>query len=117
MTEEQEDVIAFTLLRIERKLDQIMTAQDDINAAVATVTALLNDISAQVTALATDLQTLTSELGAQGVDTTALNSVTAQVSGIQSALDQGVAGITSLATSNEPPPPTPPTPVPPTPAQ
>lgn len=98
--------IAFALLRIERKLDQIMTAQDDINAAVATVTALLTDLQAQTAQLATDLQTLTTELQGQGVDTTALNQVTSQVAGIQQALDQGVTAITNLATP--PPPPTPP---------
>ena len=86
------------------RLDKIMAAQDDINAAVTAVTGLLTDIQGQVATLATDLQQIQALLASgQTVDTSALDAAVANVAGIQSALDSGVSAVTAVAS---PPPPT-----------
>jgi hypothetical protein len=69
------------LQRIEGKVDQIMAAQDDVNAAVSALTAFLTDLSTDVAAIKaqpTDGGT---------VDTSALNSVVGQLPAAQAALD------------------------------
>jgi hypothetical protein len=69
---------------IQRKLDCIMAAQDDINAAVSV-------IESSVAKLADDVTALTAALAAGGtpVDTTALNSA------VQDLIN-GVNGVTAL---------------------
>jgi hypothetical protein len=65
------------LRRIERKVDQIMAAQDDVNAAVAAIQAVAADLVAAVA----NIQAEIAALGTP-VDTSALN---AAVEGLQSA--------------------------------
>lgn len=75
-----------------------MAAQDDINAAVASVTALLSDISAQNVTIGTDLTAIQAQLAAgQPVDTSALDSAVANVQSVQAALDQAVAAVSAVA--------------------
>ena len=71
------------LQRIEGKVDQIMAAQDDINAAVTALTAFLTDLSTDVAAIKTEL----ANGGGGTVDTSALNSVVGQLPAAQAALD------------------------------
>jgi hypothetical protein len=69
------------LQRIEGKVDQIMAAQDDINAAVTALTAFLTDLSTDVAAIKTQLT------DGGTVDTSALNTVVGQLPAAQAALD------------------------------
>lgn len=86
------------LLELNSKMDAIMTAQDDINAAVAAFGTILTDLQAQVTQLGADVAALAALLAAgQPVDTTALNAITATAAGIQSSLDSAVSSVTALA--------------------
>jgi uncharacterized protein YqgV (UPF0045/DUF77 family) len=70
------------LNRIEGKVDQIMAAQDDVNAAVTALQAFLTDISNDVAAIKAELASV-----GVTVDTTALNTVIAQLPAAQAALD------------------------------
>jgi hypothetical protein len=70
------------LRRIEQKVDKIMAAQDDINAAVTTFQGLLTDASAQVQKIGALLAA-----GGTPADTSALNSLVGQVPAVQASLD------------------------------
>jgi|HubBroStandDraft_5_1064220.scaffolds.fasta_scaffold07161_4 DNA-binding FrmR family transcriptional regulator len=67
---------------IEGKVDTLMSAQSDVDAAVAALNEFLSDVAEQITAIQ-------AELTADGtpVDTSALNAVIAQVPAVQEALD------------------------------
>jgi hypothetical protein len=67
---------------IEKKADLLMAAQDDVNAAVTALNSFLSDLSTQV-------QAISAVLAADGtpVDTTALNTVIAQLPAAQAAVD------------------------------
>ena len=71
------------LQRIEQKVDSLMAAQDDINAAVTALGSFLADLSTQVQAIAA----LLAESGGTPVDTSALNTVIAQLPAAQAAVD------------------------------
>ena len=76
-----------------------MSAQDDINAAVAAVGNLLTDIGAQVTQLGTDVTAIQAEIASlqgQGVDTSALNTLVSSVAATQASLDNSVSSATAL---------------------
>jgi uncharacterized protein YoxC len=60
---------------IEGKVDTLMSAQSDVDAAVAALNEFLSDVAEQITADGTP------------VDTSALNAVIAQVPAVQEALD------------------------------
>ena len=84
---------------IETKLGEIMAAQDDINAAVTAVQGLVSDISTQVTQLGTDVTAIQAELTnlqGQGVDTSALNTLVANLATTQSGLDAAVSNVGTL---------------------
>jgi hypothetical protein len=63
---------------IGRKLDTLMSAQADVNAAVAALNTFLTDVSNLLAALAAG--------GGAAVDTTALNAVIAQLPAVQAAV-------------------------------
>jgi ABC-type transporter Mla subunit MlaD len=72
------------LARIEGKVDQLMAAQDDINAAVTAVNSFLTDLSTQVA----DIKAaLAAGGGGTPVDTSALNTAVGQFPAAQAALD------------------------------
>ena len=76
----------------------IMTAIDDLNAAVA-------NMQSAVTAAITDIQTLTQELAAAGNDDPAIESAVATLNGIATNLQSAVtppAATTTAATSGAP---------------
>jgi 3-methyladenine DNA glycosylase/8-oxoguanine DNA glycosylase len=84
---------------IETKLGGIMTAQDDINAAVAAVQGLATDIATQVAQLGTDVTAIRAELTTlqgQGVDTSALNTLVSSIASTQSNLDTAVTSVGNL---------------------
>lgn len=70
------------LQRIEQKVDKLMAAQDDINAAVTALDSFLADLSSQV-------QKISAALAAGGTpaDTSALNTVVSQLPAAQAAVD------------------------------
>jgi hypothetical protein len=70
------------LRRIEEKVDAVMAAQDDITAAVSALSNFLSDLSTQVQAIAAKLAA-----GGTPVDTSALNTVIAQLPAAQAAVD------------------------------
>lgn len=83
-----------------------MASQDDINAAVTAITSLLTDLSAQAATILTDITAVQGQIGAgQAVDTTALDSAVSGIEAVQTALDDAV---TNLSTVAEPPAATPP---------
>jgi hypothetical protein len=69
------------LSRIEQKVDALMSAQDDINAAVTAITGFLTDLSNDVSLIAARLQ------AGGAADTAALNQVVGQLPAIQAAVD------------------------------
>ena len=71
------------LERIEERLTRIMSAQDDIDAAVTAINGFLTDLSA-------DVQKITALLEAGGgtpADTSALNTAVAELPAAQAAVD------------------------------
>lgn len=83
---------------IKKQLGEIMSEQSDIDAAVTEFTTVLGDLQTQTASLVTDLQELQAIIAAgQPVDTSALDSVVASASAVQSALDAAVAGINTEA--------------------
>jgi hypothetical protein len=96
--------LADDLDRIERKVDRLMTAQDDINAAVASLGSFLSDLSTQVQAIQARL-----DAGGSGtpVDTSKLNTIVAQLPAAQAAVDALAAGGTGTGSSPVVTPPVP----------
>lgn len=90
---------------ILKNTEKIMTAQDDINAAVAQIGTTMTDIKNQVTQLGTDVTAIQAEIGKlpASVDTTALNQAVAQLAQTQASLDTAVGTVSGLV----PPPPPP----------
>jgi hypothetical protein len=84
------------LQRIEGKVDQIMAAQDDINAAVTALTAFLTDLSTDVAAIKAQL----ANGGGGTVDTSALNSVVGQLPAAQAAVDALANPVTPPASAS-----------------
>lgn len=82
------------------RLDLILNAQEDINAAITAVTELVADIQARIGDLADDLSAWQNSQPAS-VDTSGLTPVIEQVAQVQAALDAQVASVTSALT---PPP-------------
>jgi hypothetical protein len=83
------------LSRIEHKVDRIMAAQDDINAAVAALGSFLTDLSGGVTAIQNELAAAPA-----AVDTSALNTIIGQLPAAQAALD----ALANPAAATPPPP-------------
>jgi hypothetical protein len=77
-----------------------MTAQDDINAAVAEDNTLLADLTTQTAAIAAAQQAFATEIAnlqSQGVDTSALDAANAQLAAAQAPLDAAVAALTAAS--------------------
>lgn len=74
-----------------------MTAQDDVNAAVAEDTALLADLTTQTAAISAAQTALAAYIASlpAGVDTSALDAVNAQLVTAQPVLDSAVTSLTS----------------------
>jgi predicted RNA-binding Zn ribbon-like protein len=68
------------LARQNEKLEKIMSAQSDVDAAVAALQSFLADVAVAV-------QDIKAELSGSAVDTSALDSVVAQLPAVQASLD------------------------------
>lgn len=89
------------LIRILENQEKIMTAQSDIDAATAALTALTGDVATNVTQLVNvdvpAINAAIAALKAQGVDTTALDAAVAAASGTASSLDSAVGQVTAIS--------------------
>jgi hypothetical protein len=74
------DDILYKLDLINRKLDRIMSAQSDINAAVAALGGFLADLAVAV-------DNIKAELAGVEVDTGALDALVAKLPGVQASVD------------------------------
>lgn len=98
-----EDFLAEILVLVvdlNRKADKIMTAQDDINAAVAEDTSLLADLTTQTQAIGAAQAAFAAEIASlqsQGVDTSGLDAANAQMAAAQAPLDAAVAALTAAS--------------------
>ena len=102
------DHLAARLDAIDEKLERIMTAQDDINAAVAEDNSLLTDLGTQVTAVQAAqaaFEAQISQLSSQGVDTSGLVTANEQLAAAQAPLDAAVQALTAASTPATPPAP------------
>ena len=105
----QQTVLA-QLAHINQKLETITMSQQDIDAAVAAETALVQDIATQTASIASAQQAFAAEIAnlnaeiatlqAGGVNTDALNAITTQLTAAQGTLDTAV---TALAGASQPP--------------
>lgn len=89
-----------SLTDIDRKLETIMTTQDDINAAVAEDNSLLTDLGTQVQAVSAAQAAFAAEitsLQGQGVDTSGLVTANAALAAAQAPLDAAVAALTAAS--------------------
>lgn len=92
---------------INEKLEAIKMSQSDIDAAVATDTALLNDLTTQTAAITAAQQALATEIAnlqAQGVNTQALDAINTQLAAAQAPLDAAVSALTATAAPPAAPP-------------
>jgi hypothetical protein len=100
--------LAARLDAILEKLEKIMTAQDDINAAVAEDNTLLTDLGTQVTAVQAAQAAFAaqiSQLSSQGVDTSGLVTANEALTAAQAPLDAAVQALTAASTPATPPAP------------
>ena len=74
------DVIIYMLKLTNWKLGRIMSAQSDINAAVAALSAFLADLAVAV-------DDIKAELAGDEVDTSALDALVAKLPGVQASVD------------------------------
>lgn len=104
--EDKLDTILHSLHHIASNQEKIMTEQQDIDAAVATDTALIADLATQVTAVQAAQDAFAAEIAAleaQGVDTSGLVAANAQLSAAQAPLDAAVAALTAASVPTTPP--------------
>jgi ABC-type transporter Mla subunit MlaD len=82
--EQELNRIEHRALSIEQKVDKLMAAQDDINAAVTAINSFLTDLSTQVA----DIKAaLAAGGGGTPADTSALNTAVGQLPAAQAAID------------------------------
>lgn len=99
--------ILASLKTLDRKVDKIMTAQSDIDAATAALTALTGDVATNVGQLVnTDIPAIKAALAAlpASVDTTALDAAVAAAEGTAASLDTAVGDVTALEPAPAPTP-------------
>ena len=74
---------------IAKKLGEIMTKQDDIDALVAAINNTVTDLAAAATNISNELQALKDAVAAAGapIDTTGLEGAVAQLQQVQASLD------------------------------
>jgi hypothetical protein len=92
---------------LDRLENILMTAQDDINATLTEISAVLADVKTDADTLGTDLKAWVT--ANPTVDTSGLAPLVANAQAIQAALDAQVAAITTAVNPAPAPAPTPPT--------
>jgi hypothetical protein len=89
--------------RLTERLEQIMTEQQDIDAATQALTGMVSDVQNQSASLATAVEGIQAYIAAHpDADTSALDAVVAQVSGAQSGLDAAVGNVQGVLPANPP---------------
>ena len=79
--------------RLMALLENIMSEQQSINAAVTALTGLVNDVQAETATLTTAVEGIRAYIAAHpDVDTSQLEALVTRVSGVQQNLDTAVAG-------------------------
>lgn len=93
--------------RLNRRLDQIMTEQQDIDAAVSALTTVVGVVADETDSLNTTAAAIQAYIDAHpNVDTTGLDAIVAQVQTTQGNLATAVTNVGSVLP--QPPTPTPP---------
>lgn len=85
---------------INANIEEIKMSQSDIDAAVATDTALLSDLTTQTAAIAAAQAAFAAEIATlqgQGVNTDALDAINAQLAAAQAPLDAAVSALTAAS--------------------
>jgi hypothetical protein len=84
--------------RLNRKLEKIMAAQDDINAAGQAIIGLLTDMQADIAEIGNGVTAIQAALAAMpaAVDTTALDAAVAQIAQAQASLDASAASVANV---------------------
>lgn len=81
--------------RIDRKLEKIMAAQDDINAADQAIVGLLTDMAGDIATIGTAVTAIQAALAAlpESVDTTQLDADVEKIADAQANLDAAAASV------------------------
>lgn len=84
---------------LDTKLEKIMAAQDDINAADQAIVGLLTDMQGDIATIGTALTSIQAALAAlpESVDTTQLDADVASIAAAQANLDAAAASVASTA--------------------
>lgn len=84
--------------RLNQKLEAIMAAQDDVNAAGQAILGLLADMQTDIATIGTGVQAVIAALAAlpASVDTTQLNADVAQIQAAQQSLDAAAASVANV---------------------
>jgi hypothetical protein len=80
----------------DRKLNDIMATQAELDAATAALTTLGTNVAGNVAQLQTDVAAIQALLAAPQLDTTALDAAVASVANTASSLDASVSSVTAL---------------------
>lgn len=89
---------------LSQKLERIMAAQDDVNAAGEAILGLLNDMQADITTIGTGITAIQAALAAlpAEVDTTQLNADVAQIAQAQANLDAAASSVANVVPPAQP---------------
>ena len=92
--------------QIERKLGDIVAAQDDINTDVQAIQTAVADLQTQngnLGTAVTNIQTEITQLQSQGVDTSGLDRAVQQLQQVQAGIDASVTSVSGVAPAQTPP--------------
>lgn len=80
------------------KLEKIMAAQDDVNAADQAIVGLLTDMAADIATIGTGIASIQAALAAlpPEVDTTQLDADVANIAAAQASLDAAAASVANV---------------------
>jgi hypothetical protein len=83
---------------ILQRLEKIMAAQDDINAADQAIVGLLNDMQADISTIGTGVANIQAALAAlpPEVDTTQLDADVANIAAAQASLDAAASSVANV---------------------
>jgi hypothetical protein len=84
--------------RVNEKLEKIMAAQDDINAADQAIVGLLTDMQGDIATIGTGITSIQAALAAlpESVDTTQLDTDVASIAQAQANLDAAAASVANV---------------------
>lgn len=95
--------------RMHGKVNQILMSEQQIQADVAAISAMMDAVAADAAQLVTDTQALATQVAAgTPVDTTQLDALAARAQSVQTSLDTATQGVSGLVTPPAAPPDAPP---------